>query len=88
MALVLVKGRNLGLIRFTFGAKLHGGVAQGAPSSPTFFTFALMLAAEYSNSLARNGFALVPKPSSVSHQVPSKRAFEDEAIERVSLHPT
>ena len=62
-------------------AKLYGGVAQGAPSSPTFFTFALMLAAEYSNSLARNGFALIPKPSSVSHQVPSKRAFEQEGIE-------
>jgi hypothetical protein len=62
-------------------AKLHGGVAQGAPSSPTFFTFTNGFAAEYSNSLAPTGFPLLPRPSSISHQVPPKRAFEAAAIE-------
>jgi hypothetical protein len=62
-------------------SKLHGGVAQGAPSSPTFFTFTNGLAAEYSNSLTPTVFPLLPRPSSISHQVPSKWAFQAAALE-------
>ena len=52
-----------------------------AKGKPAFFTFTNGLAAEYSNSLTPTVFPLLPRPSSISHQVPSKRTFEEAALE-------